>query len=881
METTGLKNELKPMIIRKILSLRGPNIWSHDTILECWVEFLPFMNTAKNWQNALLSMVPSLEPLLNQAHVQPDKPILASLLLSLTLHLQNEAGCIVRYGRLVPSSQGDMLRIIIQYKEEQVGRSAFDIACQLLEKVLAGENFNIQLSIEQLRSLTQQVCLGPSTLAIVESALSRGIPYIRLNEGSLVQLGWGSKQKKILAAATSMTSAIAEDIVQDKDLTRRLLHSVGLFVPWGRPVISAEDAWAAALELGLPVVIKPQDGNQGRGVALNLGTQEQIVEAYLTAREESKSIIIEQFIPGSNYRMLIVGRQLVAAARCEPAHVIGDGIQSVQKLIAEVNCDPRRAPEHTTPLSQICIDAVALAVLKSQGLTPDSIPEKGKKILIRLNGNLSTGGTAVDITAHVHSTIRIAAIEAAQTVGLDICGIDMIAQDISQPLAENNGVFIEINARPGLRMHLHPVEGLPQPVGNAIVNTLFSSGETGRIPIVAVTGVNGKTTTTRFIAHLLAHEDRKIGMCNTDGIFINKRNIDCGDCSGPKSARKLLSNPLVDLAVLETARGGILREGLGFDQCDVAVVTNIGTGDHLGIDEISNPEQLAAVKQCTVSAVPDSGTVVLNADDPLTAKMGDACTCRTIFFSLDPHNTVIQRHRKMGKKAIYTKNGSIFCAEGEQEFIFLPLAEIPLTQGGLITFQIKNALASIAAAWALGVELDLIRKNARDFTSSIDDNLGRFNILDIGGAIVVIDYVHNIDALRALLDALRHFQHQRRIITYSSAGDRRDCDIIEQGCMLGSAFDEIWLYEGNYVRGRKPGEIMELIAKGLKGASRAKRIEYVQGHLKAVDLMLETIRPGDLVVIQADKAEETVQHLKKKQGIKYEIPPINALALSS
>jgi cyanophycin synthetase len=719
-----------------------------------------------------------------------------------------------------------------------------------------------------LGELAQDVCLGPSTRAMVDAARLRGIPIHRLTEGSLVQLGWGSKQKKILAAATSLTSAISEDIVQDKDFTLRLLNQIGLPVPQGRPVKNADDAWAAANEIGLPVVVKPLDGNQGRGVALNLYTHEQVTTAYAAAREESRSVIVEQFAEGEDYRMLVIGRELIAVSRRYPAHVIGDGEHTILELIAEKNRDPRRAADHAAALSRIRIDAVATAVLAEQDVTPESVPEQGRMVLIRRNANLSTGGTAVDCTAEVHPTICAAAVEAAQMVGLDICGLDMIAPDITQPLSQRNGVIIELNARPGLRMHLYPSEGEPRPVGKAVIDTMFAPGCRGRIPIVAVTGVNGKTTTTRFIAHLLTQNHWRVGMTTTDGVFVGSRMIDSGDCSGPKSARSILSYPLCDAAVLETARGGILREGLAFDHCDVAVVTNIGAGDHLGINDIDTAEQLAEVKQCIVAAVPADGTAVLNAADPLVVKMAETYPRTTIFFALDAENAVIVRHRIQGERAIFVRAGHIIRATGPSEEVLMPLSDIPLTHGGRIGFQVENTLAAVAAAWALGIESNRIRHGARTFVPSLDQNAGRFNVLDLKGITVIVDYGHNVDALRALLEGLRQFSNPRRLVVYSSAGDRRDSDIIEQGRMLGTEFDEAWLYEGDYVRGRDSGEIMQLLATGLENAPRTRRIESILGHLKSVDLALESAQPGDLLMIQADTADETVQYLKEKHGAK-------------
>ncbi len=867
MSSTIPSIEIRSTLTRKIHALRGPNLWGRDTVLECRVEFPPLSGVVLNWKDWLVSWLPTLEVPVRELH-EPDTQTLASLLQLITLHLQSRTDLQVTFGKVMPTSEPRVLRIITQFDEEAVARAAFQLARRIIDAALWGQVLDVNAAILELSDLANEVCLGPSTRAMVDAAKLRGIPVRRLTSGSLVQLGWGVKQKKILAAATSQTSAISEDIVQDKDLTRRLLNEVGLPVPQGRPVKSADDAWAAANEIGLPVVVKPLDGNQGRGVALNLYTREQIATAYEAAFAESDSVLVEQFAEGDDYRVLVIGRELIAASRRHPAHVIGDDERSIQELIAEKNRDPRRASDHAAALSKIRIDAVAMAVLAEQDCTPESVPEKCRMILIRRNANLSTGGTAVDCTAEVHPTICAAAVEAAQTVGLDICGIDMIAPDISAPLSPRNGVIIELNARPGLRMHLYPSEGEARPVGKAVIDTMFAADCNGRIPIVAVTGVNGKTTTARFIAHLLTQNGWRVGLTSTDGVFVGSRMIDSGDCSGPKSARSILSFPLCDAAVLETARGGILREGLAFDHCDVAVVTNIGAGDHLGINEIDTAEQLAEVKQCIVAAVSATGMAVLNAADPLVVKMAETYPRKTIFFALDEDSAVISRHRFQGERVIFVRSGQIIRATGPKEDVFMPLSEIPLTLGGLIGFQIENTLASVAAAWALEINDDLIRQGARTFIPSMDQNAGRFNVLDLNGVTVIVDYGHNVDALRALLDGLRAFTNQRRIVVYTSAGDRRDSDIIEQGRMLAAEFDEVWLFEGDYVRGRESGEIMRLIATGFESAPRTKRIECIQGHLKAVDLALASAKSGDLVMIQADTADETVMHLKDKHGAK-------------
>ena len=682
-----------------------------------------------------------------------------------------------------------------------MGREALAAACELCLAAVYDRPFNVAERVDRLRDLVQKVCLGPSTRAIVAAAQSRGIPYRRLNTESLVVFGHGRKQRRIQAAETDRTGAIAESIAQDKELTRSLLRAVGVPVPSGRPVRDAEDAWQAACELGLPVVVKPQDGNQGRGVATNLASREQVLRAYEAARQESSSILVERFAPGHDYRLLVVGDRVVAAARREPAQVLGDGAHTVAELVEQVNTDPRRGEHHATVLSKIKLDPIALAVLADQGLAPDSVPAAGRTVLIRRNANLSTGGTAIDVTERVHPAVAASAIDAAKTVGLDISGIDVVAQDISRPLNEQGGIVVEVNAAPGLRMHLEPSVGISRPVGEAIVDNLFPAGENGRIPIVAVTGVNGKTTVTRFIAHVLRGTGRCVGVTCTDGIFINDRRIDTEDCSGPQSARGVLLNPTVEMAVFETARGGILREGLAFDRCDVAVVTNIGEGDHLGLCDVNTVEDLAKVKRCIVEAVSPQGHAVLNAGDPLVAEMAGRCPGGVVFYALSPDQAVLARHRGAGGRAVFVREGQIVVAEGGHEETVMPVDRIPLTRGGRIGFQVENSLAAIAAAWSLGIPLEMICDRAGSIAADIDKVPARFNVLEVEGVTVVVDYGHNVDAITAVVDALRTFPHQRRSCVYSTAGDRRDEDMVRQGALLATAFDRVILYEDHYLRG--------------------------------------------------------------------------------
>ncbi len=487
---------------------------------------------------------------------------LAHVLQTAALALQAQAGCPVTFARTTATTDAGVYQVVVEYSEEAVGRQAFEDAQRLINAALGQGEFDAETAIANLRELDEDERLGPSTGSIVDAAVARDIPFRRLTRGSLVQFGWGSRQRRIQAAEIDSTSAVAESIGQDKDLTKRLLHAAGVPVPLGQPVNTLEEAWEVALKVGLPVVVKPQDGNQGKGVTVNITDRAQLEEAYKNAADYG-TVMVERFLPGHDFRLLVVGDQLVAAARREPPQVLGDGQHTVRELVDQVNLDPRRGEGHATSLTKIRLDDIAVARLAAQNLTPDSVPPKGQRVILRNNANLSTGGTATDVTDDVHPEVAARAVAAAQMVGLHICGVDMVAETVLRPLEEQGGGFVEVNAAPGLRMHLAPSYGKPRNVGQAMVDRLFGHGDDGRIPVVAVTGTNGKTTTARLIAHLFTAQGLRVGMTNTDGVYVNGRQIDSGDCSGPKSARNVLLHPEVDAAVFETARGGILREGLG------------------------------------------------------------------------------------------------------------------------------------------------------------------------------------------------------------------------------------------------------------------------------------------------------------------------------
>ena len=861
------------MQFRKVLALRGPNIWANFSCLEVWVDLGERRDISSEmmpgFNERLMAWLPSMvehrcsvgerggffERLRRGTY-------LAHILEHVALELQSLAGTEVGFGRARETSEEGVYKVAIQYIDENVARAALDTAQRLIMAAVAGEAFDVAGEVQKLRELASDVCLGPSTASIVAAAKARGIPHRRLNTGSLVMFGHGTKQRRILAAETDRTGAIAESIAQDKQLTRSLLSAVGVPVPEGQVVASAEEAWEAAEDIGVPVVVKPQFGNHGRGVATNLFTREQVTAAYAAALVEEKEIVVEKFAPGSDFRLLVVGNKLVAAARRDPPSVTGDGRSTVAELVAAVNRDPRRSDGHSTVLSIIKLDEIARAVLADQGHTVDSVPAAGEVVLCRRNANLSTGGTAVDVTDEVHPSVAEQAIDAARIIGLDVAGIDVIAQDISRPLAEQGGIVVEVNACPGLRMHLQPSHGKSRPVGEAIIEMLFPEGQNGRIPTIAVTGVNGKTTTTRLIAHVLGVTGKTVGMTCTDGVYIGSRRIDSGDCSGPKSARNVLLNPAVEAAVLETARGGILREGLAFDRCDVAVVTNIGEGDHLGLADIDTLEKLARVKRVIVDVVPPTGAAVLNAADPLVAEMASECRGSVVFFALDATHPLIVEHRAKGGRAVYVQENSVYLADGATSFPILSLERIPLTHGGRVAFQVENVLAATAACWAVGVPAEVIRNGLESFSNSIGKTPGRFNLFEIRGATVVVDYGHNPSSLQALLDVLDQFPHERRLAVYSAAGDRRDQDLIRQGELLGEAFDRVIVYEDHYLRGRKPGEIMQLFCTGLAAASRAKEVHQIVGWKQACEAALKAMRPGELLLVQADVVDETIDYLR-------------------
>jgi cyanophycin synthetase len=852
------------MDVSRIRALRGPNLWSRRTSIEAIVNCTGdegSIDLLPGFEERLRARFPEIGML--QPKGRTTSVALANVLEVATLGLQAQAGCAVSFSRTQPTFENGVFQLVVEYTEEEVGRRALELAEQLIDAARSDTHFDLEGALGGLRELDEDIRLGPSTGAIVDAAVARGVPFRRLTSGSLVQFGWGSKQRRIQAAELDSTSAIAETIAQDKELTKHLLKAAGVPVPYGRPVEDIDDAWAAALEIGLPVVVKPQDGNQGKGVTVNIVSRDHLEIAYRAAREFRENVMVERYMPGHDFRLLVVGDKLVAAARRDPPLVIGDGVSTILELIAQVNADPRRSDGHATSLTKMKVDEIVVARLGVQGFKPDSIPPKGARVVLRNNANLSTGGTAMDVTDDVHPEVAARAIDAAQMIGLDICGVDIVCDSVQRPLEEQNGGIVEVNAAPGLRMHIAPSYGKGRAVGEAIVANMYPDGDDGRIPLVAVTGTNGKTTTVRLISHLLAESGLRVGMTNTDGVYIQGHRVDTGDCSGPKSARNVLMNPDVDAAVFETARGGMLREGLAFDQCKVAVVTNIGLGDHLGLNYITSVEDLAVLKRVIVQNVAPNGFAVLNAADPIAASMIRDCPGAVVYFAQDGHLPAMATHHMQGHRILHVDNGAIVAVHG-MTVHSLPMSGIPITRNGTIGFQVENVMSAIGAVWALGLEWDSIRAGLASFQSDVSSAPGRFNLFDYRGATVIADYGHNPDAMGALVRAVEAMPGNRRYVVISGAGDRRDSDIRQQTEILGAAFDEVLLFQDACQRGRADGEVLALLREGLAGAKRTSRIDEIRGEFLAIDKALDQLQPGDLCLILVDQVEEALAYIGKK-----------------
>jgi cyanophycin synthetase len=899
-EKPPLRAELR---ILETQVFRGPNYWSYDPAIRLLVDLGALeswpSNAIPGFNDRLLEVLPgvgehscSLGRTGGFRERLVDGTWLGHVAEHVALELQRESGAHVYRGKTRSAGEPGRYNVIYGYWEEQVGLEAGRLAVRLVNHLVEPEEgFDLQAELEALIRLAERRAFGPSTQAIVDEAASRDIPWIRLNEQSLVQLGWGAYQQRIRATMTSRTSSLAVDIAGDKDMTRRLLAAAGLPVPRGEIVTAEDDAVQAARRIGFPVVTKPLDGNHGRGVGLDLRTEREVRRGFKRAAKEARrgQVVVESFVRGNDYRVLVIGGRMVAVAQRVPAHVIGDGTHTIAELVEIENRDPRRGIGHEKVLTRIRVDEEAVALVKKQGFAMDDVPPEGGFVRLAATGNMSTGGISIDRTWEAHEENVEIAEEAARVVGLDVAGIDFLAPDISQPVRETGGAIVEVNAAPGFRMHTHPTEGEPQFVAKHVIDLLFPPGTPARIPIVAVTGSNGKTTTTRMIAHIFKGMGRSVGMTTTDGIYIDERLVKRADASGPKSAQMVLQNPRVDLAVFETARGGILREGLGYGKNDVAVVLNV-TGDHLGLKGIDTLEQLAAVKQVVVEAVPKTGWAVLNADDPLVLEMRKACSGSVILFSMDPGNAFVERWVRRGRKAVVLETGPLgemmVIKEGRRTMPIAWVHTLPATFDGRARMMVQNAMAAAAAAHAAGAHLHDIRQGLRSFTTSIYQAPGRLNVFDLDGVKVLVDYAHNPAGLETLGDFVERLTSDAptggrpgelswsanlRVAVVATAGDRRDEDMRELGRIAARYFDDVIIREDRSTRGRKRGETARLILEGVREAmaagARTGHVEIVVDEMEATRKALDRSRPGDLVVLCVDHATDVFKELERRRSL--------------
>jgi len=875
---------------------RGPNYWNYEPAIKLVVDLgvlEHFPTDRLPWfTEALLEMLPGVgqhtcgtgrvggfEDRLREGtwvgHVSEH----------IALQLQREAGTEVGRGKTRSTGEDGRYHVVYSYGEESVGVAAGRLAVRLVNHLVEAEpGFDFGAELEALILLAERAAFGPSTQAILDEAGLRDIPFIRLNDQSLVQLGHGVHQKRIRATMTSQTGSLGVDIASDKKLTNRLLAATGVPVPRAEVVRSEEEAIAAARRIGFPVAVKPLDGNHGRGVILNLADADEIRAGYRLARAESRrgGVVVETYLVGNDYRCLVIGGELRAVAQRVPAHVEGDGTHSLEQLVEITNADPRRGIGHEKVLTRIKIDDESIGYAREQGFELSDVPPRGERVYLKRTGNMSTGGISIDRTEEVHPDNAEIAELAARVVGLDIAGIDLICPDVSLPVRETGGGIVEVNAAPGFRMHTNPTEGEAQYVAKPVIDMLFPPGAPSRIPIVAVTGSNGKTTTARIIAHIMKGMGRKVGLTSTDGIYVDGRIVRKADASGPKSASMVLQNPTVDFAVFEVARGGILREGLGYQRNEVAVVLNV-TGDHLGLGGITSIRQLAAVKRVVVEAVPRDGVAVLNADDPLVAEMARHCSGSVIYFSTDPNHERLKFQASRGRRAVTLEQGRngemIVLRQGRKSMALVWTHLIPATFEGRARMNVQNALAAAGAAWAAGAHLHDIRQGLRTFTTSYFMAPGRLNMFELDGYRVVVDYAHNppaLDALGAFVDQLtlpssggaRAPVTGRRIGVVATAGDRRDEDIVALGKTAAKYFDEIIVREDANNRGRPRGDTAKLVERGIAGAGSASRVTEVTtilDELEATRAALDRANAGDVVVVCVDHANQVWKELQRRQ----------------
>ncbi|MFT7148745.1 MAG: cyanophycin synthetase [Nonlabens sp.] len=852
------------MEIREIRAMRGPNYWSakrHKLIVMVLdlqeMEQRP-TNIIEGFLDRLKAMFPDMYEHRCSEGVAggffsrvEDGTWMGHVIEHIALELQTLAGMDVGFGRTRGYGEEGVYNVVFVYMEEEVGKYTAKVSVKIAEALIEGRPYDLETDIQEMREIRERVRLGPSTGSIIQEAEQRGIPWIRLNKYSLCQLGYGVNQKKVQATVASTTSNIGVEIAGDKEDTKFLLEQAEVPVPKGEIVRSQEGLKDAVDYIGYPLVLKPINGNHGRGITTNVLNWEDALEAFEAAQKVSRSVIVEKFIVGDDYRLLVINYKLVAAAKRTPAHVVGNGRSTVQELVDMVNQDPKRGYGHEKVLTMIDINDLTLSILKEVGKTVDSILDKGEILILKDTANLSTGGTAEDVTDMVHPYNIFMAERIARIIDLDICGIDLMTTDIGQPLPDTGGAVIEVNAGPGFRMHLDPAEGLPRNVAGHVIDMLYPPGSTSRIPIVAVAGTNGKTTTTRLIAHIARMKGYKVGYTTTDGVYIQNRLMVTGDCTGPASAEFVLKDPTVNFAVLESARGGLLRAGLGFKNCDIGIVTNIAA-DHLGLKGINTIEQLAKVKAVIPQTVFPDGHAILNADDDHVYEMRTDLECNIALFSLDETNPRIIKHMKEGGLSAVYENGYITICKGSWKMRVTKAITVPLTFEGKALFMIQNVLPAVLTGYIRGFAIEDIKVALESFIPSPAQTPGRLNMFRFKEFNVLLDYAHNPAGLRALHQMIDQMSGSPKVGMIAGIGDRRPEDTREVGMVAAEMFDEVIIRQEKNLRGKTQDEIINMLKEGIESVNPNMPVKIIPSEKEAITYALNNAKKGSLLVLCSD-----------------------------
>ncbi|MEO6696164.1 MAG: cyanophycin synthetase [Ignavibacteria bacterium] len=869
------------MKILEIRALRGANYWSNrwKNLIVMKLDIEDYENKPSDKIPGLLDRLKELIPTL-QSHrcsyddeggflLRVEEGTWAGHIIEhMALEIQTLAGMDTGFGRTRETNIPGVYNVVFSYIEEAAGLFTARASVDFFQNIAEGKPIEElkkiwDENIQKLREIREVVRYGPSTGSIIEEAEQRGIPHIRLNEQSLVQLGYGIYQQTIQATVTCKTGFIATHVAGDKNLSKKLLESMGVPVPKGFKIVNESELEDSVHSIGFPVVVKPLDSNHGKGITSNIKSIEDAKIAFHSAKNFSKSVIVEKSLIGKDFRALVINNRLIAVAERTPAYVTGDGKSTIKELIEEVNKDPRRGYGHEKILTQITIDNMTMKMMELKGYTVDTVLEAGEICCLKSTANISTGGTAIDRTDEVHPDNIFLFERIARIIGLDIAGIDVVAPDISTSILKNGGGIVEVNAAPGFRMHLAPSEGLPRNVAEPVVNMLFPPGEKFRIPIIAVTGTNGKTTTTRLIAHIMKNIGKNVGFTTTEGVYIGNRMIKPGDNTGPVSAQMVLRDPTVELAVLETARGGLLRAGLGFDGCDIGIVMNI-TDDHLGIKNIDTLEEMARVKAIVPENVFKSGYAVLNADDKLVMKMTENLRCNIALFSMDENNLFIGKHVKKGGIACVYENNFITLLKGQWKLRVEKVINIPLTYGGKAAFMIQNVLAATLASYILhGVRIEDIKFGLSSFVPSVAQTPGRLNLFEVGNFSVLIDYAHNPAGMEALSKFVEKLPNKIKTGIIGGTGDRRDDDIRHLARIASKMFTNIILRENESLRGREEGVITKLMIEGLRSEKPDIPVNVIEDEVTAINFGLNNAKKNELLVLLPDNVHRAIEIVNK------------------